>query len=158
MPPRRNLAEFRRSRIDGPSLSCETGFVRCPESETEGPNREYGEDDPIGAETVAAPATVSGEVLMQFATGKPGRPHQNHRPASQETCRTNGRIRLNGLTEGDMTTKTISTSFTISQRATAGIISLFMGCSMVFMVGLSHISAVHNAAHDTRHAIGFPCH
>ncbi|MEO6607209.1 MAG: CbtB domain-containing protein [Aestuariivirga sp.] len=57
-----------------------------------------------------------------------------------------------------MTTKTISTSISTSQRTIAGIISLFMGCSMVFMVGLSHISAVHNAAHDTRHAIGFPCH
>jgi cobalt transporter subunit CbtB len=57
-----------------------------------------------------------------------------------------------------MTTKTISTSLTTSQRATAGIISVFMGCSMGFMVGLSHISTVHNAAHDTRHAIGFPCH
>ena len=129
-----------------------------PRSEAEGPNREYGEDDPIGAETVAAPATVSGEDLMQFATGKPGRPHQTHRPASQETCRTNGRIRLNGLTEGDMTTKTITSTRSISQRATAGIISLFLGCSMVFMVGLSQISQVHSAAHDTRHAIGFPCH
>ncbi len=57
-----------------------------------------------------------------------------------------------------MTTKTISTSRSISQRAIAGVVSLFVGCSMVFMVGLSHISSVHNAAHDTRHAIGFPCH
>ena len=57
-----------------------------------------------------------------------------------------------------MTTKTITSTRSISQRATAGMISLFLGCSMVFMVGLSHISQVHNAAHDTRHAIGFPCH
>jgi cobalt transporter subunit CbtB len=57
-----------------------------------------------------------------------------------------------------MTTKTISNSISISQRAIAGLVSIFVGCSMVFMVGLSHIPAVHNAAHDTRHAIGFPCH
>ncbi|MFT3672250.1 CbtB domain-containing protein [Aestuariivirga sp.] len=57
-----------------------------------------------------------------------------------------------------MTTNTISNSRSISQRATAGLISLLIGVSMVFAVGLSHISAVHNAAHDTRHAIGFPCH
>jgi cobalt transporter subunit CbtB len=26
------------------------------------------------------------------------------------------------------------------------------------VVGFSHISAVHNAAHDVRHANAFPCH
>jgi cobalt transporter subunit CbtB len=61
-------------------------------------------------------------------------------------------------TEGDMTTQTISTVRWSSQRLAAGFISLFIGVSMVFAVGLSHIPAVHNAAHDTRHAIGFPCH
>jgi cobalt transporter subunit CbtB len=25
-------------------------------------------------------------------------------------------------------------------------------------VGFSHIEAVHNAAHDYRHSMGFPCH
>jgi len=29
---------------------------------------------------------------------------------------------------------------------------------MVWGVGFSHIEAVHNAAHDTRHANAFPCH
>lgn len=57
-----------------------------------------------------------------------------------------------------MTTNTITATRSISQRAAAGLISLFLGATMVFTVGLSHISAVHNAAHDTRHAIGFPCH
>ena len=57
-----------------------------------------------------------------------------------------------------MTTTTISSTRILSQRTTAGLISLFMGLTMVFTVGLSHVSAVHNAAHDTRHAIGFPCH
>jgi cobalt transporter subunit CbtB len=28
----------------------------------------------------------------------------------------------------------------------------------LFVVGFSHISAVHNAAHDVRHANAFPCH
>ena len=57
-----------------------------------------------------------------------------------------------------MTTTTISSTRILSKRTTAGIISLFIGLTMVFTVGLSHVSAVHNAAHDTRHAIGFPCH
>jgi cobalt transporter subunit CbtB len=63
-----------------------------------------------------------------------------------------------GLTEGDMTTKTISASTGISARVKSGLVCLFTGSAMILMVGLSHISAVHNAAHDTRHAIGFPCH
>ena len=57
-----------------------------------------------------------------------------------------------------MTTTTISSTRILSQRTTAGLMSLFIGLTMVFTVGLSHVSAVHNAAHDTRHAIGFPCH
>lgn len=44
------------------------------------------------------------------------------------------------------------------QRRAAGIASLIIGVFLVFGVGLSHIAAAHNAAHDTRHAIGFPCH
>ncbi len=63
-----------------------------------------------------------------------------------------------GLTEGDMTTKTISTSVAVSQRMMAGFICLFLGASLVFLVGMSHVSMAHNAAHDTRHGLGFPCH
>jgi cobalt transporter subunit CbtB len=28
----------------------------------------------------------------------------------------------------------------------------------VYFAGFSHIEAVHNAAHDTRHSSAFPCH
>ena len=54
--------------------------------------------------------------------------------------------------------KISSTTLAVSQRVKAGAVCLFLGASLVFLVGLSHISAAHNAAHDTRHAIGFPCH
>ncbi len=63
-----------------------------------------------------------------------------------------------------MTTKTTSTTSTsivsigISQRITAGAMCLFLGASLVFLVGMSPLSAAHNAAHDTRHSLGFPCH
>ena len=56
------------------------------------------------------------------------------------------------------TVKTSTTTLSVSQRVTAGAICLFLGTSLVFLVGMSHISAAHNAAHDTRHSIGFPCH
>jgi cobalt transporter subunit CbtB len=32
------------------------------------------------------------------------------------------------------------------------------GLILVGFVGFSNIEAVHNAAHDTRHANAFPCH
>jgi cobalt transporter subunit CbtB len=28
----------------------------------------------------------------------------------------------------------------------------------VYFAGFSHLDLVHNAAHDTRHSSGFPCH
>jgi cobalt transporter subunit CbtB len=33
-----------------------------------------------------------------------------------------------------------------------------LGLFVVFMVGFSHIDAVHNATHDVRHSNAFPCH
>lgn len=36
--------------------------------------------------------------------------------------------------------------------------AMALGLIVVGVVGFSHISAVHNAAHDVRHANAFPCH
>jgi cobalt transporter subunit CbtB len=36
--------------------------------------------------------------------------------------------------------------------------SAILGLFMVGFVGFSHLDAVHNAAHDTRHSLAFPCH
>ncbi len=42
----------------------------------------------------------------------------------------------------------------VAQFLTAIVLGLFI----VGFVGFSHVEAVHNAAHDTRHANAFPCH
>lgn len=42
----------------------------------------------------------------------------------------------------------------VAQAVLAALIGIFI----VFGVGFSHVSAFHNAAHDVRHANGFPCH
>ena len=47
---------------------------------------------------------------------------------------------------------------TASKRLAAGLALLFIGLTLTFAVGLSNMAVAHNAAHDTRHAIGFPCH
>lgn len=36
--------------------------------------------------------------------------------------------------------------------------TLSLGLIVVYFVGFSPIMRAHNAAHDTRHANGFPCH
>jgi cobalt transporter subunit CbtB len=49
----------------------------------------------------------------------------------------------------------------IATRADALKIALAafaMGIALVFVTGFAHSEAIHNAAHDTRHALSFPCH
>lgn len=59
-----------------------------------------------------------------------------------------------------MTTKILnqSASLSVSQRIAAGLVCVFLGSAVIWGVGLSNMAFAHNAAHDTRHAIGFPCH
>jgi cobalt transporter subunit CbtB len=38
------------------------------------------------------------------------------------------------------------------------LLAAFLGMALIAGVGFAHVEAVHNAAHDTRHSIGFPCH
>ena len=48
----------------------------------------------------------------------------------------------------------VSTQSRLLQLALAGLLGFFI----VGFVGFSHIEAVHNAAHDYRHSMAFPCH
>lgn len=47
---------------------------------------------------------------------------------------------------------------TLAQRLTLAIGAGLLGALLVYFAGFSHIEAVHNAAHDTRHSAAFPCH
>lgn len=38
------------------------------------------------------------------------------------------------------------------------LFAVILGAVMLFGVGFSNLSVAHNAAHDTRHAMVFPCH
>ncbi|GFM50443.1 CbtB domain-containing protein [Pseudomonas capsici] len=51
-----------------------------------------------------------------------------------------------------------TTTSTQAQRLTAAIGAAILGACLVYFAGFSHIAAVHNAAHDTRHSAAFPCH
>lgn len=38
------------------------------------------------------------------------------------------------------------------------LFAVMLGAVVIFGVGFSNLSVTHNAAHDTRHAMVFPCH
>jgi cobalt transporter subunit CbtB len=45
-----------------------------------------------------------------------------------------------------------------SETLVAAIVSFVFGLCLVYTTGFSHPMTIHNAAHDTRHALSFPCH
>jgi cobalt transporter subunit CbtB len=57
-----------------------------------------------------------------------------------------------------MTTLISTRAFALDRQTFAGVVCLFLGLFLVAGVGFAGPAAIHNAAHDTRHATGFPCH
>jgi cobalt transporter subunit CbtB len=47
---------------------------------------------------------------------------------------------------------------TRSETGVAAVVAALLGLFLLWGVGFSHIPALHNAAHDTRHSLAFPCH
>ena len=52
---------------------------------------------------------------------------------------------------------TAGRTFAIAERLPALLVLAF-GLVILYAVGFSPFTPAHNAAHDTRHANGFPCH
>ena len=46
----------------------------------------------------------------------------------------------------------------LGDRLFAGALTLAFGLLLLAGAGFAGSDFVHNAAHDTRHALGFPCH
>ena len=57
-----------------------------------------------------------------------------------------------------MTALAISGSYSRIERIRVIAVAFAFGVGLVFISCFSHIDNVHNAAHDTRHALSFPCH
>ena len=49
-------------------------------------------------------------------------------------------------------------SLSLSQRLIAGLLALMLGMTLLVGTGFAGDFRLHNGAHDTRHAMGFPCH
>jgi cobalt transporter subunit CbtB len=45
-----------------------------------------------------------------------------------------------------------------SDPVIAAAMAALLGGFLIWAVGFSHIDVLHNAAHDTRHSMAFPCH
>jgi cobalt transporter subunit CbtB len=46
----------------------------------------------------------------------------------------------------------------VSERIRAAAAALLLGAFFVWGAGLANANVLHDAAHDTRHSYGFPCH
>ncbi len=60
-----------------------------------------------------------------------------------------------------MTSPTEQTTTFAESRSTvigAATVAILVGFFLVLAAGLAHPEAMHNAVHDTRHALAFPCH
>jgi len=45
-----------------------------------------------------------------------------------------------------------------AQQTAPAVVAILLGLFFLLGAGFAPIEAVHNAAHDTRHAFAFPCH
>lgn len=45
-----------------------------------------------------------------------------------------------------------------SEALRAAVVALLLGFGLIFLTGFAYPEVIHNAAHDTRHGLSFPCH
>ena len=45
-----------------------------------------------------------------------------------------------------------------SDTLRAAGLALILGLGLIFLTGFAYPEVIHNAAHDTRHSLSFPCH
>ena len=61
-----------------------------------------------------------------------------------------------------MTNTTVSSatsrSLSRSETVAAALVAMVLGTFLVYGAGFANANALHEAAHDTRHAFSFPCH
>ena len=57
-----------------------------------------------------------------------------------------------------MTTTTQAVSTAAASRLPVAASVFLLGTAFVFIAGFAQPELLHNAAHDMRHAMSFPCH
>ena len=114
--------------------------------------------------TTAAPATVSGECSFKTTEGDLGKVDEIHndprarRPAMRIETNPSG---MTGHRRRHMNTNPQATAKTID-RADLSMMPIafaaLAGLVLLFASGYAQASVLHDAAHDQRHAMAFPCH
>ena len=56
------------------------------------------------------------------------------------------------------TVRTAEQNATRSGAVASALLALVLGTFLVLGTGFAHSDAIHDAAHDSRHAFAFPCH
>jgi len=56
------------------------------------------------------------------------------------------------------TTRTLGAASSASSRFMQLALAALLGIFVIGFVGFSHVEAAHNAGHDYRHSMAFPCH
>ena len=54
--------------------------------------------------------------------------------------------------------KSVASSSVRLETLRYGLAAMFLGIVFIGVAGFAHYPAIHDAAHDTRHAVSFPCH
>ena len=118
----------------------------------------------------AAPAPVRGELPSTCHWGfAPGRPRRSKDPRARRPAggvNASPRPRVEGEKGDPMNSLPTETAGAVPQavavptasRAVSIFAAALLGLFIVGGIGFSHIMAVHNATHDYRHSMGFPCH
>lgn len=57
-----------------------------------------------------------------------------------------------------MTTTELQTARTAASAFASVLAMASLGAVLLFLAGHAQSATLHGAAHDTRHATGFPCH
>jgi cobalt transporter subunit CbtB len=57
-----------------------------------------------------------------------------------------------------ISTTSAASQASVSSRLVAAGAALLLGFAVFYTTGFATPSAIHNATHDTRHALGLPCH
>jgi cobalt transporter subunit CbtB len=61
------------------------------------------------------------------------------------------------VTAGSMENQRLVSGAVVDSKWPA-LVAAMLGALMIFGVGFSNLDVAHNAAHDTRHTMVFPCH
>ena len=126
--------------------------------------REHGADYPSGAKTVAAPATVSGELLSHATGHRAGKARGAISTASQETCQPTAGLNAHsilahgGCRHEYQCDDCNPESCLCPSGSSPASIALLLGLMLLAGTGFAGDFRLHNGAHDTRHSMGFPCH